>query len=130
MNKSSTIIDGMYNEFIIYIIEDHVTIYNFTIRNSGGYIDNAGIKLNSENNLITECTIYRTKTGIYVNNTSNNEINNCTFHTNGEGIFLKSSSLNDIIDYSDGTHLRRDFDDWGNLDFNFFKNTHFEWPKR
>jgi len=35
----------------------------------------------------------------------------------------------DIMDYSDGTHLGRDFDDWGNLDFSFFKDTHFEWPK-
>ncbi len=34
-----------------------------------------------------------------------------------------------IMDYSDGTHLGRDFNDWGNLDFSFFKNTHFEWPK-
>ncbi len=34
-----------------------------------------------------------------------------------------------ILDYSDGTHGKGDFDDWGNLDFSFFKNTHFEWPK-
>jgi len=34
-----------------------------------------------------------------------------------------------IIDYSDGTHGKGDFNDWGELDFTFFKNTHFEWPK-
>jgi len=34
-----------------------------------------------------------------------------------------------ILDYSDGSHGRNDFDDWGNLDFYFFKNSHFEWPK-
>jgi len=34
-----------------------------------------------------------------------------------------------ILDYSDGDNGRGDFDDWGNLEFDFFKNSHFEWPK-
>jgi hypothetical protein len=34
-----------------------------------------------------------------------------------------------ILDYSDGSHGRNDFDDWSNIDLTFFKNTHFEWPK-
>ena len=34
-----------------------------------------------------------------------------------------------ILGFSDGSHGRGDFDDWGNLDFNFFKNSHWEWPK-
>jgi parallel beta-helix repeat protein len=33
-----------------------------------------------------------------------------------------------FMDYSDGSHGRGDFNDWGNLDFSFFKNTHFEYP--
>jgi parallel beta-helix repeat protein len=33
----------------------------------------------------------------------------------------------DILDYSDGSHGFNDFDDWGNLDFSFFKNTHYTW---
>jgi hypothetical protein len=33
-----------------------------------------------------------------------------------------------FMDFSDGTHGRGDFNDWGNLDFSFFKNTHFEYP--
>lgn len=95
-NKSSTIVDGMYNEFVIQLIEDNVSIENFTIRNSGGYTNNTGIKLDSENNIITNCIFYRTKTGIYLNKTNYNEINNCTFYTNGEGIYL-TSSQNNII---------------------------------
>jgi parallel beta-helix repeat protein len=31
----------------------------------------------------------------------------------------------DLLDYSDGLNGQNDFDDWGNLDFNFFKNTSF-----
>jgi len=34
-----------------------------------------------------------------------------------------------ILDYSDGSRGKKDFDDWGKIDFGFFKNTHFEWPK-
>lgn len=34
-----------------------------------------------------------------------------------------------LINYSDGSHGIGDFDDWNNLDFSFFKNSHFEWPK-
>lgn len=34
-----------------------------------------------------------------------------------------------VFDYSDGRNGKNDFDDWGNLDFSFFKNTHLEWPK-
>jgi hypothetical protein len=34
-----------------------------------------------------------------------------------------------ILDYSDGTYGKGDFDDWGALDFSFFKNTHFRLPR-
>ncbi|MBU1941701.1 MAG: right-handed parallel beta-helix repeat-containing protein [Candidatus Thermoplasmatota archaeon] len=33
-----------------------------------------------------------------------------------------------ILDYSDGSHGRGDFDDWGALDFMFFKNTRYDIP--
>jgi hypothetical protein len=35
-----------------------------------------------------------------------------------------------IFSLSDGSHGRGDFDDWSSLDFSFFKNSHFEWPKQ
>jgi len=89
-NKNKTIIDGMYNKFVILIIKNNVNICNFSIRNSGGYMNNAGVKIDSEYNQITQCIFYRTKTGIYVNKTNNNDIIDCIFHTNGEGIYLKS----------------------------------------
>ncbi len=96
-NKNTTIIDGMYNEFVILIANNNVHISNFSIRNSGGYANNAGIKVNSEYNQITQCIFYRTKTGIYVNKTNNNEIIDCIFHTNGGGIYLKSVKDSKVI---------------------------------
>jgi parallel beta-helix repeat protein len=70
---------------------DNVNIENFTVRNSGGYTSNAGIKLDSKNSIISKCIFYRTKSAVFVNNTFNNEIKNCIFHTNGEGLYIKSS---------------------------------------
>ena len=96
--KNETIIDGMYHEFVILFKENNINLKNFTIKNSGGYKDNAGIKVNSNKNIISDCSIYRTKTGLYINEFDHNEVTNCTIHTNGEGIFLKSSDFNVIAD--------------------------------
>lgn len=35
----------------------------------------------------------------------------------------------DILDYSDGDNGRVDYNDWANIELDFFKNSHFEWPK-
>jgi hypothetical protein len=35
-----------------------------------------------------------------------------------------------ILDYSDGQNGRNDYDDWGNLQFDFFLNTAFDLPDR
>jgi hypothetical protein len=32
------------------------------------------------------------------------------------------------LSYSDGSHGWGDFDDWGHLEFTFFKNSHLDWP--
>ncbi len=97
-NKSSTIIDGMYKEFVVRITADFTFLINFTIMNSGGYMHNAGIIIDSELNQIAKCIFYRTRTGIYINGSSYNEINNCTFYNNGEGIYIQSSQDNQIRD--------------------------------
>jgi len=34
-----------------------------------------------------------------------------------------------IMDYSDGDNGKIDYNDWDGIEFDFFKNTHFEWPK-
>jgi parallel beta-helix repeat protein len=95
-NITTTIIDGGYEGFVVHVLEDRVSIINLTIRNSGGYLGDAGILFESNYNLISNCIIYRTKTGIYINENNEHEINNCTFRMNGEGIFLKSSNRNII----------------------------------
>jgi len=92
--KEKTIIDGEGAENIIHITCDGVKLINFTIRNSGGYKQNSGVKINSDNNEIVNCEIYRTKTGLYIEKSKNNIISNCLFHTNGDGIYSSSSEGN------------------------------------
>ena len=95
--EEKIILDGLYNDILVNVLSDNVTIQNFTIRNSGGYTGNVAITLQSDNILIKNCIIYRTRIGIYAYNSSFNIINNCTLHNNEEGIHL-SSSDNNVID--------------------------------
>ena len=96
--KTQTIIDGSYQPVVVSITVDNVTIEGLTIQNSGGYGKNAGIFINSKNNLINNCDFYRTKTGIYLNSSSNTTIISCLFYTNGEGITLRNSTYCNIND--------------------------------
>jgi parallel beta-helix repeat protein len=111
-NRNLTIIDGTYNNETININKDGIDLNNFTIRNSGGYQYNSAIKVNSNNNQIKNCKIYRNKVGIFLNYSIDNEIDNCTFHTNGEGVLLYSSNNNTITGCifshnSIGVHLEK-----------------------
>jgi parallel beta-helix repeat protein len=92
IGEEETIVDGGYSSVIVDVTSENVKVKNFIIRNSSGYPNNAGVRLNSNNNVVENCIIYRTKTGVYLNDSSYNEIKNCTFHNNGDGIFIKSSS--------------------------------------
>ncbi len=101
--KNNTILDGRGGEQVIYVNADNVYIYNLTIRNSGGKKGDSGIKIISNNNLIKNCIIYRTKTGIYFDESKDNTISNCYFHTNGEGIYYHKSNFN-LINNSEFQH--------------------------
>lgn len=96
-NRTKTIVDALNLGTVIYVIKDRVTISNLTIRNSGGYKGDSGVKLDANHSIIANCTIYRTRTGVCINNTRCNMIRDCSFHTNGEGILVQTSS-GDTVD--------------------------------
>ncbi|HUT00330.1 MAG TPA: right-handed parallel beta-helix repeat-containing protein [Candidatus Thermoplasmatota archaeon] len=96
--QENTIIDGQNTGLVISVTSDNVNIRKFTIRNSGGYEGNAGIAVFSNTTTITECTIYRTRTGILVQNQSETIITSSRFHTNGYGILFSASAFV-TIDY-------------------------------
>lgn len=88
MGEKQTIIDGDYNNFVIKIKSDSCVIKDLIIRNSGGYNQDSGILVESENNLIIGCEFYRTRIGLKINS-DKNEIKNSIFHTNGNGILVE-----------------------------------------
>ncbi len=103
--QDSTIIDGHNNGSVITVSSEQVTIRRFTIRNSGGYQGNAGIAVLADTTTIMECTVYRARTGISVQNSSETTITSSRFHTNGFGIFSLSSvfvTIDDCIFYHNG----------------------------
>jgi len=93
---NDTILDGTNNGTVVSISADNTTIENFTIRNSGGFKKDAGVKINSNYNRVVNCIIYRNRKGIYISNSSHDEVIKCIFHTNGKGLTLESSFENSI----------------------------------
>lgn len=96
-NKTNTIINGNYQGTVIQVNAEDVNIQGFTVKNSNGTNSDAGIKINSNNTRISDCIIYRTRMGLYYNNTSGNKIIKCLIHTNGEGIFFDTCKNIEII---------------------------------
>lgn len=90
-NKNTTIIDGMYDNIVLRTVSDNTVISGFTIKNSGGFKDNAAIYIHSNNTTISKCIIYRSRTGIRINNSYTTKISNCIFHTNGNGVQAENS---------------------------------------
>ncbi len=100
-DKSNTKIVGNGNVDVIKIYAANVNISHFTIENSGSTNNNAIIKAESGNSIITDNRISNGYHGILINNSNghliyDNEITN----NNGDGVRLITSSLNDNISYN------------------------------
>jgi parallel beta-helix repeat protein len=91
--QENTIIDGGNDGTVVHITAANVLVRRFTIRNSGGFSGNAGIAVDTNTTAITECTVYRTRTAIAVENSSQTTITSSKFYTNGFGIATKHSSF-------------------------------------
>jgi hypothetical protein len=89
--QNTTIIDGQNYGSVITITCENVHLRSFTIRNSGGYQKDAGVTINANTTTIMECTVYRTRTGISVDESGSIVIASCRLHTNGFGISCSSS---------------------------------------
>lgn len=97
-NKSNTIINGMYTEKIVHIIADNVVFTGFTVKNSNGFKGDTAVYIEYDNTTISNCIIYRTRTGIIIDSSNNINIESCLLHTNGEGIWAKYSQAINIKD--------------------------------
>jgi len=90
-DQNKTIINANNQEFGLKILTDNVLIKDLTIKNTSGFTDDSGIIIESNNCEINHCTFYRTKKGVFCNDSKNLKIKNSTFHTNGGGILIKES---------------------------------------
>ena len=96
-DKNNTIINGKFQDSIIKIYSKNVFISGFSIRNSKGDNNAAGIKIFSDNVTISDCLINKTRHGLIINRSIGSKITNCIIHTNGEGIFIDTSANCEII---------------------------------
>ncbi len=102
-DRTTTIINGNNSGIVINISSDNVKIKNFTILKSGSMVEdesNAGIKINSNYNTISDCNIsLNNNYGIYlygVPEINNNIIENNIFMDNRYGIFSFYAKTNTI----------------------------------
>ena len=104
---------------VITLKADGITIEGFTIRNSGWYIHNAGIKVLSNSNIIRYNKILNNDgrgidiCGPYHNGSSNNIIEYNEISNNWDGIYIESSG-NNIIRYNNiSNNCENGIDIWG-----------------
>ena len=96
-NKDTTIIDGGGIGNVVFVSDDWVNIFGFTIQNSGGSQD-FGIKTNSDFNCFSNNNIFNNLFGIYViSSSSNNMIIGNNVSNNKKGIFLSQLCDDNMI---------------------------------
>lgn len=102
-NKVATIIDGQETGgHIVSILAPGVTLYSFTIQNSGGIANAAAIYVSSESNHIVEniitCTAYHGEEGIWLSQSSSSIISKNIIENYHYGIWLEDSYQNNLSD--------------------------------
>ncbi len=102
-NKNTTKINGNGSGIVVNISADYVRISGFTIMNGGpmsAFESNAGIKIGSNNNIISDCNISSNRNyGLYLYTnltTTKNTITDNEFSNNKYGIFGFYTKTNNI----------------------------------
>ena len=95
-NRENTIIHGDRKDNVVNFTTDWVNIQGFTLRYSGENRYNAGISIQSNNNIISNNIISNNQNGFYLENASNNLIKNNIILENYNGIYLNLSKNNTI----------------------------------
>jgi parallel beta-helix repeat protein len=100
-NQIHTIIDGQeIGGHVVNILSAGVTLYHFTIQNSGGIPNAAAIYVSTEDNHIIEnivtCRPYHGEEGIWLSQSSGNIISNNTIENYHYGIWLEDSTQNNL----------------------------------
>jgi parallel beta-helix repeat protein len=97
-NRDTTIIDGAFIDYLIYINSSFVNITNFTLQNAEFDSISTDFYYHHKGISIRECNILNSEGGIYLENVSNILIENCYCY-NSDGTFITTyePSYNIII---------------------------------
>ena len=95
----NTTIDAKWKGNVINISANFVNISEFFIRGSSYNDEDAGIKIYTSNNIISNCNItYNGRIGIHLHNSTGNTISNCNISNNyWAGIYISDLSTNNNI---------------------------------
>ena len=98
-SKETTVINGNESGDVVTISSDHATISGFTIEDSGDDYSNhdAGIKLLSNENIITNTYITHNREGVYLSSSNSNNISNNSVNYNRNAIQLHDASTHNRI---------------------------------
>lgn len=98
-SKETTVINGNESGDVVTISSDHATISGFTIEDSGDDYSNhdAGIKLLSNGNTITDTYITHNREGVYLSSSNSNNISNNSINYNRNAIRLHDASTHNRI---------------------------------
>ena len=97
--SDNCIIDGGGIGNVITLNANGITIEGFTVRNSGSYVSDAGIKVVSNANIIKDNKIINSsREGIFITGSNNTIMRNYIYNSGDYGIWLLSSSNNSIIE--------------------------------
>ena len=100
-DKETTIIDGEGSGDVVQIFAHWVNINSFTIQNSGGLGDDAGIDIRSNYCNIKDTNISNNQYGIILTSSDHNNISNNDISLNSlYGIYLYSGSNNNSISWN------------------------------
>ncbi len=98
-SKETTVVNGNDSGDVITISVDYVIISGFTIEDSGDDYSNhdAGIKLLSNENIITDNYITYNREGVYLSSSNSNNISNNSINYNRNAIRLHDASTHNRI---------------------------------
>jgi len=104
-DRNNTIIDGRSTGNVLSLKTNNINLSNFTIRNSGSnYSDDnilhAGVLLESNTCIISNCDLRENLIGLNIVNSNNNTIKNCKIFINNGGVNIIKSSYNKLYDCS------------------------------
>jgi len=97
-NKHGTIIDSSNSGRVIRITKNGVFVSGFTLTNSGNYVEDSGVYIESYNNYIHDNIILQNQNGFYIKDSKSNRIIYNTIQDNNYAIYLINSDFNFLVE--------------------------------